>query len=63
MAALYALTIGDAQRAMHDIRICWVEDQRKYHLKAAKTSGQKLEASERVVQCALVLSIGLYLLG
>ena len=63
MAALYALTIGDAQRAMHDIRICWVEDQRKYHQKAAKTSGQKFEASERVVQCALVLSIGLYLLG
>ena len=61
--ALCALTIGNAPGETHDIRSCWVEAQREYHQKAAKSAGEKLSASDRTVRFALLLSVGLYLLG
>ncbi|MBQ6047764.1 MAG: hypothetical protein IJL40_00280, partial [Oscillospiraceae bacterium] len=61
--ALCALTIGNVPGEAHDIRSCWVETQREYHQKAAKGSGEKLSASDRTVHFALILSVGLYLLG
>ena len=61
--ALCALTIGNTPREAHDIRSCWVEAQREYHRKAAQSAGQKLSASDRTVRFALLLSVGLYLLG
>lgn len=61
--ALCALAIGNAAGKTHDIRSCWVEAQREYHQKAAKNAGEKLSVSDRAVQFALILSVGLYLLG
>ena len=40
-----------------------MEAQREYHQKAAKSAGEKLSASDRTVRFALLLSVGLYLLG
>ena len=61
--ALCALTVGHAPKAGHDIRDCWVEEQRAYHRKASDRSGKKLSASDRTVRFAMLLSVGLYLLG
>lgn len=61
--ALCVLTIGSAPEKAHDIRSCWVEAQRAYHRKASGSAGQKLSASDRALRFALVLSVGLYLLG
>ena len=61
--ALSALTIGNAAGETHDIRSCWVEAQRNYHRQACKSAGKKLSASDRTVRSALILSVGLYLLG
>ena len=61
--ALCALTIGNAPGEAHDIRSCWVDAQREYHQKAAKSTEEKLSASDRTVRFALILSVGLYLLG
>lgn len=61
--ALCALTIGNAPGEAHDIRSCWVDAQREYHQKAAKSAVEKLSASDRTVRFALILSVGLYLLG
>ena len=61
--ALCALTIGNAAGETHDIRSCWVEAQRDYHRQACKSAGKKLSASDRTVRSALILSVGLYLLG
>ena len=63
MDALSALTVGEPPAEAHDIRACWVEEQRVYHRKASKGAGQKLSASDRTVGFALVLCVGLYLLG
>ena len=61
--ALCALTIGDPPEKAHEIRACWVEEQRDYHQNASEKAGEKLAVSDRIVRCALVLSVGLYLLG
>ena len=61
--ALFALTIGDDPKEKHDIRACWVEEQRDYHRQAAASSGEKLNTSDRAVRFALLISVGLYLLG
>lgn len=58
--ALCALTTGRAPQEKHEIRACWVDAQRDYHRKAAKSAGQKLGASERIVNRALTLSVLLY---
>ena len=61
--ALCALTIGGPPERAHEIRACWVEEQRIYHQKASEKAGQKLALSDRIVGFALFLSVGLYLLG
>ena len=61
LVALCTMTIGDIPEETHEIRTCWVDAQREYHRKASESAGQKLTASERVVNIALVLSIMLYL--
>ena len=61
--ALCALTIGKVPGETHDIRSCWVEAQREYHRKASGRAGEKLAVSDRTVRFALLLSVGLYLLG
>ena len=61
--ALCVLTIGNVPGEPRDIRSCWVEAQRDYHRKAAGSAGQQLIASDRTVHFALILSVGLYLLG
>ena len=61
--ALCVLTIGKTPDKTHEIRTCWVDAQREYHRKASISAGQKLSASDRTVRFALILSVGLYLLG
>ena len=61
MDALCVLVIGDPPTYSHDIRDCWVEDQRKYHQWSGGRALQEYRVSERVVQTALCLSIVLYL--
>ncbi len=61
MVALCVLTIGEAPASTHEIRSCWVDAQRDYHLKASKTARLSLTASERTVRIALLLSVILYL--
>lgn len=63
MDALCVLTVGHTPETAHDIRACWADAQRDYHRKAAKSAGQRLSASDRTVRFALILSVGLYLLG
>ena len=58
--ALCALEIGPPPATAHDIRDCWIEDQRKYHLRASKKALRNLQFSERVVRTALLLSVSLY---
>ena len=60
MVALCALNVGREPENGRDIRACWVEAQRDYHGKAAKSSGLKLTASERTVRIALLVSVSLY---
>ncbi len=61
MSALLALTIGTPPGTKHEIRACWVDDQRDYHRSAAVRSARDLHVSERTVRIALFLSIALYL--
>ena len=61
LAALCTQVIGEVPAETHEIRSCWVDAQREYHRKASEGAEQKLTASERVVNTALVLSILLYL--
>ena len=61
MDALCALSIGKDPETAHDIRSCWVEDQRDYHRWAGNRSGKNLRVSSRTVRFALILSISLYL--
>lgn len=63
MDALCALTVGEPPGKPRDIRACWAESQREYHAKASGSAGQKLSASDRTVGYALILCVGLYLLG
>ena len=44
----------------HDIRACWVEDQRSYHEKAIARTGSDVVRSERVVRIAMWASAALY---
>ena len=60
MDALCALNAGKEPETTHDIRSCWVEDQRDYHHRAGKRSGNDLRISSRTVRFALILSISLY---
>ena len=53
--------LGDADPGpAHDIRECWVEDQRSYHAKAAVRTAPDVIRSERVVHIALWCSVALY---
>ncbi len=60
MDALYALSIGKVPQEKHDIRGCWVDEQRKYHLWAEKRALRDTDVSDRVVRVALILSIAFY---
>ena len=59
-AALRALTIGEEPGEAHDIRQCWVDVQRDYHLRASRRASLDIARSERVVRLALILSASLY---
>lgn len=61
--ALFVLTIGSNPGNRHDIRACWVDAQRNYHGAACQSAERKLSASDRTVRFALIMSVGLYLLG
>ena len=61
MDALCSLAAGKGPETGHDIRDCWVEDQRNYHQWAGKRSRHNLRGSEAVVRTALACSIALYL--
>ena len=60
VGALNALTIGPAPDAAHDIRHCWVEEQRAYHHDAAARTTGSLTRSDGIVRAALVLSVIFY---
>ena len=60
MDALCALNVGPAPAVTHDIRACWVEQQREYHRRAGRRSHRDSAVSEQVVKTALTLSIALY---
>ena len=59
-AALRAVTIGPDPAQTHDIRQCWVDVQRDYHLQASRRTSLDIARSERVVRVALILSASLY---
>ena len=59
-AALRALSVGSLPKEAHEIRMCWVEEQRNYHQKAGKQAKQRTTVSGRIVNTALVLSVALY---
>lgn len=59
--ALCVMEIGRPPSGAHDIRECWVEDQRRYHESAGERSRRALESSGRIVSFAMILSIALYL--
>ena len=59
--ALCVMEIGEPPRAVHDIRVCWAEDQRQYHRSAGERSNRSLDRSERIVRFAMILSVALYL--
>ncbi|MBO5544844.1 MAG: hypothetical protein J5949_09470 [Oscillospiraceae bacterium] len=61
MNALFVLTIGPPQETEHEIRTCWVQEQRDYHRAASRSAGKKLKISDNVVHFALILSVVLYL--
>ena len=63
MDALCALTIGDAPYREHDVRACWVEEQRAYHQSAKKKTLRKSSRSDRIVSAALVVSVALYVIA
>ncbi len=63
MVALCTLTIGDTPETKHDIRSCWVEDQRDYHKNALKKSAHQLSVSTHTVRMAMFFSIALYVLA
>ena len=60
MDALCVLNTGPEPQTAHDIRSCWVEDQRDYHRAAGERSERDLNVSSRTVRFALILSITLY---
>ena len=59
--ALCALEIGPPPQTAHEIRACWLDGQRDYHLRSGRKSLRKLLFSGRVVRTALLLSVALYL--
>ena len=61
VAALQAMEIGPPPADVHEIRGCWVEDQRNYHHKAIRKSALNMKKSDRVVTAAILISITLYL--
>ena len=61
LAALCALAVGPAAERAHDIRACWVEQQRSYHQRALSPVGRDLRLSERTVRTAMLCSVALYL--
>ena len=60
-ATLKASAVGTKPRSAHEIKEPWVEQQRKYHARAALKSEHALLASDRIVKTALWISIALYL--
>ena len=60
MDALCALAIGAEPGEAHDIRACWIADQRDYHGRAEKKAERSAAVSEKVVKTALLVSVGLY---
>ena len=61
--ALSALRAGCPPEREHEIRECWVEQQRAYHQTGEKKTRQKTRISDRIVRTALRISILLYLLA
>ena len=60
MDALCALTIGAEKGEAHDIRECWITEQRDYHRRAEGKAERSAAVSERIVKTALLLSVVLY---
>ena len=61
--ALCALRAGCPPEREHEIRTCWVEQQRAYHRAGAEKTRREDRFSSRVVGAALRLSVLLYLLA
>jgi len=59
--ALCALNAAPPPEKVRDIRECWIVDQLEYHRNARKRSQHSHTLSDRVVNTALVLSLGIYL--
>ena len=58
---LRELMAGAGVSVPHDVRACWVEDQRSYHEKAAARTGGDVARAGRVVAVAFAVSVCLYL--
>lgn len=58
--ALRAINVGPDPKRLNEIRECWVEAQRDYHLKASRKTAADVRRSERVVRVALIISATLY---
>ena len=61
--ALCALRAGCPPEREHEIRTCWVEQQRAYHRAGEEKTRREDRFSSRVVGAALRLSVLLYLLA
>jgi hypothetical protein len=61
MDALCALTVGPPPAAGHDIRACWVQDQRDYHRAAGARKSRAMRRGDGLVRAAFLVSVALYL--
>lgn len=60
MDALCALHIGDKPAKAHNIKECWIEDQKQYHEKAQQKTGLELKKNNGILNAALIISIVVY---
>ncbi|MBR5756422.1 MAG: hypothetical protein IKX96_02575 [Firmicutes bacterium] len=60
MDALCALHIGSSPSKAHDIKDCWIEDQKLYHEKAQQKTGLELKKNNGILNAAFILSIVVY---
>lgn len=60
LCALCAVSAGEPPKAHHAIRGLWVEEQQRYHARAAGKTALRLKSSGRIVRVALIGSALVY---
>ena len=60
MDGLFALTVGAPPEGAHDIRACWVGEQRDYHAAAGERKTRAMRRGDRIIRAAFLISVALY---